>query len=155
MKHFCRGEKTNRGEHHGNAKLTEESVREIRRLYNEGQRYDEIAPKFGVTKYTVASVIKGRTWSFVSDKQQLTAPTTVTKRKRKSPNTQRNTPPSPNQMERCKEFFALKQTGLSYAEIGKRYKVGRKTVYEYIRRYEILMQAPAVTVSKPAVAMVV
>lgn len=152
MKRFCRGEKSNRGTNHGNAKLTEENVREIRTLYKEGKHYDEIAPQFGVTKYTVASIIKGRTWGFVSDRPEPVV--TATKRKRKTPNTQRNTPPKPEQIGRCKEYFALKQTGLSYAEIGKKYKVGRKTVYEYIRRYELLIHpAPAGQPSPVAVVV--
>lgn len=58
-----------RGERQGSAKLTEESVIQIRRLYAEGAALAALAREFGVTPQTIASVLgigAGRkTWRHV------------------------------------------------------------------------------------------
>jgi hypothetical protein len=52
-----------RGERHGMAKLTEEQVRQIRRLRAEGHTYAAIAKMFGLrSKSTVIFITKGETW---------------------------------------------------------------------------------------------
>lgn len=54
-----------RGETSGTNKLTEQSVRTIRRLYAEGYSAREIAPQFGVHRVTVNYVIQRRTWKHI------------------------------------------------------------------------------------------
>lgn len=44
------------------AKLTEESVREMRRLYSEGMSYKELAKKFSICWASVHNVVARRTW---------------------------------------------------------------------------------------------
>ena len=55
-----------RGEKNGRAKLTEDDVREIRRLHAEGgssQRF--LAAKFGVSQPAIRKILKGETWKDV------------------------------------------------------------------------------------------
>jgi 5-methylcytosine-specific restriction endonuclease McrA len=54
-----------RGEQVGNAKLTEENVREIRRLFSEGLRYPAIAKMFNVSNDNIGYICRGRTWRYV------------------------------------------------------------------------------------------
>ncbi|MEQ1663212.1 MAG: NUMOD4 domain-containing protein [Thiobacillus sp.] len=54
-----------RGERHGNAKLTSESVAEIRRLKARGLLRSDIAAAAGVTVSAVQDVLSGRRWSHV------------------------------------------------------------------------------------------
>lgn len=55
-----------RGEEHGRAKLTKESVLEIRRRYHRTHptksNARELAIEFGVTHWTIAAITSGRTW---------------------------------------------------------------------------------------------
>lgn len=55
-----------RGETAGRAKLTNESVREIRRLREDGLPFQRIAERFGVTKNNVMTIVAGKTWAHVS-----------------------------------------------------------------------------------------
>lgn len=56
----------NAGERHGNAKLTAEDVRAIRKLRRvDGLKFREIAEAFGITKAYVRSVTEGVTWRHV------------------------------------------------------------------------------------------
>lgn len=48
-------------------KLTDEKVREIRRLYREGMYQRDIAIKYGITQGNVSSIIRGATWSHIVD----------------------------------------------------------------------------------------
>lgn len=50
------------GEQNGNAVLTKEKVELARLLHNDGVSYGQIANRLGISKTTVANVIKGRTW---------------------------------------------------------------------------------------------
>jgi hypothetical protein len=55
-----------RGERHGNAKLTADKVRSIRREYASGiSTLDELARKYGVSRSHVQNVIKLRCWRHV------------------------------------------------------------------------------------------
>lgn len=55
-----------RGSAHKNALLTEEQVREIRRLRNDcGWKLKDIGDRFGVTKHTIWAIMKGRNWSHI------------------------------------------------------------------------------------------
>lgn len=53
------------GERHGRAKLTSESVLEIRRLKFIGMPRSEIAQTIGTTESAVKDVLSGRTWSHI------------------------------------------------------------------------------------------
>jgi len=59
-------EKYVRGERQGSARLTEDAVRDIRRLAAEGVSAAQIARDFGRGRTTVEHVIKRRTWAHVS-----------------------------------------------------------------------------------------
>lgn len=50
------------GEGCGHAKLKNEDVFEIRKLFSEGISYEEIANRFGVTKSNVNYIVRGKTW---------------------------------------------------------------------------------------------
>jgi DNA-binding transcriptional regulator LsrR (DeoR family) len=51
------------GEHHGNAKLTEEKVATIRRLYHErGWPQARIARRYGVSRSLVCKIVKNLVW---------------------------------------------------------------------------------------------
>lgn len=53
------------GERNGRAILTEDDVREIRRLISAGKTQKEIAAHFGVKKATVSAIATGRNWKHV------------------------------------------------------------------------------------------
>lgn len=55
-----------RGRDLSQTKLSEESVREIRRLYNSGEFLQrEIAEKFSVSRENIGCVLRGVSWSYV------------------------------------------------------------------------------------------
>jgi len=53
------------GVSHPNAKLSEDDVREIRKLSQNGFSQRKIANKFGVTRGTIEPILKGETWAHV------------------------------------------------------------------------------------------
>jgi hypothetical protein len=55
-----------RGESHGNAKLTDELVRTIRRLSAEGMGYATIAARINSSKSNVARVVRRQRWTHVA-----------------------------------------------------------------------------------------
>jgi hypothetical protein len=48
-------------------RLTEQQVREIRRLHREGVGLREIARRYNVTHSPIRMIVHGRTWRWVSD----------------------------------------------------------------------------------------
>lgn len=61
-------ERVPRGEHAGLAKLTDETVREIRRLYAQGGSSQKgLGLRFGVSGVTIGHIVKRRTWRHVAD----------------------------------------------------------------------------------------
>jgi hypothetical protein len=56
-----------RGEHHHQAKLTEDNVREIRRRLAQGHYQTDIASDYGVGQYAIWAISCGKTWSHVKD----------------------------------------------------------------------------------------
>lgn len=59
-------EKMKRGEEHGMAKLTEESVREMRALYASGHWMQiELAEKYGVSQSRVSTIMSRKQWRHV------------------------------------------------------------------------------------------
>lgn len=61
----------NKGEKHGMAKLTDDSVRAIRQLSAEGWLGSTIAERFGVTPMAVSNVLSGKSWSHVHGPARL------------------------------------------------------------------------------------
>ncbi len=55
-----------RGERQHLAKLTAESVREIRGLYADGASKEQLAARFGVTRQSIGSVVARQTWKHVA-----------------------------------------------------------------------------------------
>ena len=54
-----------RGESHGNAKLTDDAVREIRRLYATGLSQYKIATRFQITRPNVGYIVRRIAWSHI------------------------------------------------------------------------------------------
>lgn len=55
-----------RGESHGNAKITEDDVREIRRLAAAGLKHGEIAERFLLTRANVSYIVRRSAWAHVA-----------------------------------------------------------------------------------------
>lgn len=53
------------GTNHKDNKLSEDNVREIRRMYEEGHTLRAIAKKFGVVHGVVNNIIQGRKWAWL------------------------------------------------------------------------------------------
>jgi hypothetical protein len=53
------------GERHYGAKLTERSVREIRRMSKDGVTYRELARRFGVASSAICDAVRKHTWAHV------------------------------------------------------------------------------------------
>jgi|GEM_PF-4658855 len=57
-------------EQHPNAKLTQEQVNQIRRLVAEGVDRKSLVVRFGVSKSTIAAIIKGNAWQNTTRRKQ-------------------------------------------------------------------------------------
>lgn len=55
-----------RGSCNGNSKLTDKSVRRIRKEYSNSNSYSKLGKKFGVTTPTIAAIIHRQTWRHVA-----------------------------------------------------------------------------------------
>lgn len=64
---FINGTDCNKGENHAQAKLTDEIVREIRRLSAEKVLQKDIAQRFNISPKTVSGVVTRVAWSHVLD----------------------------------------------------------------------------------------
>lgn len=62
-----KGSEGRKGKDHPGVKLTEENVKDIRRIYSEGKlsQYD-LAKTFNVRRTTIAAIINNRSWKHVS-----------------------------------------------------------------------------------------
>jgi hypothetical protein len=56
-----------KGELHGQAVLTAALVREMRVLKREGCTVDQLAARFGVSRWTIFDALSGRTWGHVNE----------------------------------------------------------------------------------------
>lgn len=56
-----------KGEDHGNSKLTEEAVKEIRRRASLGERPRTIAKEYGIALTTCREIISRKTWKHVKE----------------------------------------------------------------------------------------
>ena len=54
------------GEDHAGAKVTEEDVREIRRLVDTGVTYREISGRYGINQSTIHAIVHRRTWKHIN-----------------------------------------------------------------------------------------
>jgi hypothetical protein len=66
--------RSNRGERHGLAKLTEADVHELRRLAWSGVRHSEIALRFGVSTACIRDVLVGRRWAWLTTDREGVMP---------------------------------------------------------------------------------
>lgn len=70
MEHHKKGrqERTPRGAKHANAKLTEDQVAEIRRIYYAGEKDSSILSKeYGVSTSSIENIVNGATWGHVEE----------------------------------------------------------------------------------------
>lgn len=58
--------KRTRGERHGQSKLTDDAVREIRALRQGGAMQRAVATRFGVSQSVISLVMRGRAWTHVT-----------------------------------------------------------------------------------------
>lgn len=58
-----------RGQTNGRAVLTEEHVREIRRLIAEGSNVDDLAKRFGCSSSAIYYIVRRRNWAWLPDEQ--------------------------------------------------------------------------------------
>ena len=56
-----------RGTAHPSSKLTEDQVREIRRLLKAGKSLGELAKRFGVSRTAIRNIGNGRKWRWLAD----------------------------------------------------------------------------------------
>ncbi len=56
---------SNQGERHGSAKLTNDKVRQIRKLRSDGWAYLKIAHKYKVDRVAVMNIVKRKSWKHV------------------------------------------------------------------------------------------
>lgn len=56
----------NKGSRHGNSKLSEENVFEIRSMYMKGYRPGVIKEKFGISPMTLSQIMRNTSWTHVS-----------------------------------------------------------------------------------------
>jgi hypothetical protein len=57
----------NHGEDRPQSKLTEDDVREARKLRQQGMGWRKLADKYGVVQYCIISAVTGKTWSHVDE----------------------------------------------------------------------------------------
>lgn len=57
----------NRGERHGNTRLTESQVREMRSLYSAGWKQHELAARYSINRATVSYIVLRKTWKHVGE----------------------------------------------------------------------------------------
>lgn len=60
---YTHPEKTARGERHPRAKLTQEQVREIRRLHGEGVSLSALSRTFGIDRHSLRKTVRGEYWT--------------------------------------------------------------------------------------------
>lgn len=65
LENFDAPQRDKRGEHNPKAKLTESSVREIRKMRANGATLRECGERFGVSLYLIHDVVKRRSWKHV------------------------------------------------------------------------------------------
>lgn len=59
------GEKVNRGEKNGRAKLTEDEVVNIRAYYHAGRTQQSLATEYGVSKMLISLIVRRKKWAHV------------------------------------------------------------------------------------------
>ena len=63
-----------KGVSHGMAKANDATVREIRRLAKDGMKHRDIGSKVGLSQTNVSKIVRGVSWSHVSDLSSGFAP---------------------------------------------------------------------------------
>ena len=104
------------GEKHPRAKLTEQSVIEIRNLAAAGEKFTVLADKFGVSDSLIESVVSGKGWAHVGGP--------ITPLKKKGPNL------SPHEKEVIQERL---YSGLAVATIARILGRPDPTIRSFVR----------------------
>lgn len=65
VKDMVRKGRSAKGERHSHAKLTDDEVREIRRLRQDGWLQRDVAKRFGVAPSQISMITHGKTWKHV------------------------------------------------------------------------------------------
>jgi transcriptional regulator len=112
------------GESSGLTDLVLADVEEIRRLDREGVRQGLIAEKFGVTSACISNIVNGRTW--IESFDSATARTGRMKGELH--------PMSVMTSEKVRSMRELSETGLSRAELARRFKVSGALCSLIVRR---------------------
>jgi hypothetical protein len=60
-----RNGKTVKGLTHGNAKLTDDDIREMRRLRSAGAKLSELAERYGIAFGQIGAIVRGKAWKHV------------------------------------------------------------------------------------------
>lgn len=97
------------GSKHPDAKLTEEQVLEIVKLFNNGKTKEELSKLYNVSKFTIKAILNGQRWSH----------TTNIKTKSKTPKLNE---------KQILEIAKLSETDLSQKEIASIYNINGSTV---------------------------
>jgi len=66
MRDMNRKDRSTRGDRNGNAKLTEEDIRDIRRRAGKGKSQRALAREYGVSEGTIWGIIHRKTWKHVA-----------------------------------------------------------------------------------------
>lgn len=124
-------DKIPRGEQRFAAKLTEDNVREMRRLRrDEGLLYREIACRFGVTMSTAKSAVCGHTWRHVGE--HPSSPKKPSGRGKKPFVFKRVTP---EMLAMGKEILEEAVKGTTIAELQGKYGISDNQLYRYMNTY--------------------
>lgn len=126
----CPKDKIPRGEQRFAAKLTEDNVREMRRMRKQGLMYKEIAAKFDVNMSTAKSAIDGVTWKHVGD--HPSPPKKTSGRGKRSYVFRRITP---EMVALGKEILEESVKGATIAELQGRYGISDCRLYRYMNTY--------------------
>lgn len=126
------------GEDHYAAKVNEEIVREIRRLYKDGVKMAEIARQARLCYSTVKAICSGQTWRHVKDTTVIIPATPPKKHvSRCKTGKYEYRKPSKERAELGKKFTELHKNGDSLARIARENGgISKWTVVHYMNDYQ-------------------
>lgn len=116
------------GEKNGCAKLTEQGVIKIRRLYNDTElSQEQLAKQFGITQRNIGCIVSGKSWGHVKEgimtSEELERKTATARKKNQGSWTKENNPSGFGEQNK-----GSKLTESNVIDIRKRYKKGNITL---------------------------
>lgn len=111
----------NKGERHGNHRLTEANVVEMRRLRREGTSLEDLMKRYGVTHSCILLALTGEHWSHV--------PNPLTKEEMKRTRKRRAGKLTAEQVAEMRRRFA---DGVSKVRLAEDYKVSTQTITNHL-----------------------